>query len=66
MLRENFQERLQDFKSGTGISYVSITFRGRQENVSDNLQMDLICSAENKTLSEFMFYKMKECYCRFL
>jgi len=38
-VRENFQESLQDFKPGTGISYVSITFRGRQGNVSDNLQM---------------------------
>jgi hypothetical protein len=55
MLRENLQERHQDFTSGTGISYVSITFRERQGNVSDNLQMGLICSAENKTLSEFMF-----------
>jgi hypothetical protein len=56
MLRENFQERLQDFKSGTGMRYVCITFRGRQGNISDNLQMGLICSAGGKkTLSEFMF-----------
>jgi len=55
MLRENFQQRVQDLKSGTGISYVSIIFRGRQGNVSDNLQMGLICSAEKKTSREFMF-----------
>jgi len=56
MLRENFQKRLQDFKSGTGISYVSITFRGRQE------MFQIICkwdksAVRRKTLQANLFSK---------
>jgi len=55
--KREFPRATQDFKSGTGISYVSITFRDRQGNFPDNLQMGLICSAGKKVFKRIYVLK---------